>query len=283
MLPALVLTILVPCLVSYGVTGLLRRLGGRKTPSTIAGIGVTAGFMAGYMGIAGGVPFWSMPPHYCVGEVAVFALPVGFLLNWIGNRPMLLGCAAALCGILTVSWCLGVVQQGEIPPDSVALAGVATLFAALSLWRLAMLAAEGATDVALLAIMALALAVIAHGGHAELSVQMALALMAASVGWLVWARPLAKVPAGAAAAIGGGMVMVAIAVDTAQTCLHPPWAMLVLPLCLWADRLAARLPWIGKLGRRKSGRALAFSLGAAVPALVAACLAVILANVHSKL
>jgi len=283
MLPALVLTILVPCLVGYGVTGILRRLGGRKTPSTIAGIGVTAGFLAGYVGIAGGLPFWSIPPHYRVGEVAVLALPVGLLLNWIGTRPMLLRCAASLCGIFTVGWCLGVVQQGEIPPDSVALAVVATLFAGLSLWRLATLALEGGTVVAVLAIMALALAVIAHGGHAELSEDMALALMAASVGWLVWARPLAKVPAGAAAAVGGGVVMVGIAVDTAQTSLHPPWALLVLPLCLWADWLAARLPWVGRLGRRKSGRPLAFSLGAVVPALLAACLAVILANLHSKL
>ncbi|MEI9986483.1 MAG: hypothetical protein WDN69_26910 [Aliidongia sp.] len=75
-----------PFLVALGVTGLLRvrgkPKGGRKWSAGLAETGPVLGFLAGFIGIAQGVPFLANMAHHRVGEAAVLALAVavGFAL-----------------------------------------------------------------------------------------------------------------------------------------------------------------------------------------------------------
>jgi hypothetical protein len=273
MLPAPILTILIPALVAYGAAGLLRRLRRGKAPSELAGAGIALGFLAGFCAYSGGLPFVAELPHHPVGEVAALSLAVGLALATIGLGPAKLRYVAAACGIFAALWCFGLARFEFMSTQELFGALGAALLGAVAMWRLATLASEGATPVALIALMAAGLAAIARFGRAELPEQFATALAAAAAGWLLWARPLARVPAGAAAVIGGGAILVAVAADAGRTALQFPWPMLLLPVCLWADRIAPRLPGLAKVAKRKPNRPLAFSLVAVIPVLAAAGLA----------
>ncbi len=128
-----------------------------------------------------------------------------------------------------------------------------------------------------LAIAALGLTVIAVSAHAGLLGGMALALAAACIGWLAWARPFGKAPPALAATASGGMVFAALGFATLEGAARTPWALLPLIACFWADAILRRVPLLARLAKQKPQRPLVLALAAALPAILAIVLAFFLA------
>jgi hypothetical protein len=161
--------------------------------------------------------------------------------------------------------------------DLLYLVGFAALAAIVAL-RLIALARGGAAPIAVSGIAALGLAAVASIGHGGGLAQLSLALAAASAGSLVWAWPLAKAPFGPLALIVLVAALASLALAETHGALHTPWALLVLPMAFWADRIAERLPGLAKLAKKKQTRPVALALGAALPTLASISLAMILAG-----
>jgi len=267
--------VLPPFLVALGVTGLLRLRAGRKLGPRLAETGPVLGFLAGFVGIAQGLPFLNNVANHRVGEGAVLALAAGIALALLPPGPRVGRYLALASGLLAVYWQL---PGGQLPAEAWLIAAAAACLAVLVLDRLVLLARTGAAAILVLAIAALGLAAVALSAlHGGLLGGMALALAAGCAGWLVWARPFGKVKLGHAAVVSGGMVFVTLAFVISQGAAHPPWALVPLLACFWAEAILQRLPVPARLGKKKPLRPVLLAAAAAIPALVAAVLGVFLA------
>jgi hypothetical protein len=256
-----------PFLVALGVTRLLRP-GRRKFGRTLAEIGPVLGFLAGFVGVVRGVPFLNNVAHHRIGEGAVLALAVAFALALTGPGPRLGRYAALGAAVLALVW----QAQGDDWP----VVAVACLVALLILDRLVFLARIGASAMLVLALASLGLAMVAISARAGLLGGLALALAAASAGWLVWARPFGSAKPGLAAAVSGGMVFVTLAFAVAQSAARTPWSLAPLLACFWAEAILRQLPFIARWAKRKQRRPAALALSAALPVAVAMVLGTIL-------
>jgi hypothetical protein len=160
---------------------------------------------------------------------------------------------------------------GRLTAEDWLIAAAAAVPAMLVLDRLVLLA-RGTPVAPVLAVAALGLAAIAIAGHARLPAALALALAASWCGALVWGATGKSRPV--AGAIGGGMVFVAIAFALARGGAPSSWALAPLLACFWAEAMLRRLaPRAGK----KRWHPYALAAAVAVPAAIAAALAVFLA------
>jgi hypothetical protein len=265
--------LLVPFLVAFGVSGLLRRRGKRWTGLGAAGLGL--GAFAGYVALSGALPFGATPPHHRVGQALAVLTAAGGIAGLLGDRIARWRAVAAWTALAAVAWAIGFDRLDLLEADDLFLAGFAAACGIVIMLRLAALADAGATPVAVAGIAAAGLSVIAWRAHAGTTAGLALALAAAASGWLSWARPLPRAAAGAASLVAGGS-LIAIAVETAHTALEPPWAILALLGCFFPEQVLRFVPGASRLARRKSARPLALILAALPPALVAAAAAFLL-------
>jgi hypothetical protein len=256
-----------PFLVALGVTGLLRP-GRRKFARALGEIGPVLGFLAGFVGVVRGVPFVSNVAHHRIGEAAVLALAAAVMLAVIAPGPRLGRYAALGAAVLALAW----QAQGDDWP----VAAAACLVATFILDRLVFLARIGASAILVLALASLGLALVAISSRAGLLGGLALALAAASAGWLVWARPFASVKPGLAAAVSGGMVFVTLAFAVTQSAVRTPWSLAPLLACFWAEAILRHLPVIARWARKKQHRPAALALSATLPVAAAAALSAIL-------
>jgi hypothetical protein len=271
-------SVVLPALVAFGATGLIRRLGGRKSGERLAEAGLGLGFLAGFAALMGGLPFVARVAHHQEGEVAAVTLCAGAVLAALDAGPRLTASAALLAGLYAVAWPLGYLRGGGHPAEDLAWALVAGLMAAAVMLRLAALARSGAAAVLVLAVAAAGLGWVAGMARAGAAAGLAAALAAAAAGMLVWAMPLAKRRSGPLAVLVGGGTFAALALAVARAAPGSSLPVLVLIAAFWGDRIAQRLPLLGKLERKPASRPLAAAAGAALPALAAAALASLIAR-----
>ncbi|HWK43539.1 MAG TPA: hypothetical protein VNT30_02365 [Stellaceae bacterium] len=267
---------LIPLLVGYVVAAVIRYRGGKRLGPGMAASGIGLGFLAGFIGVTGGMPILHSVANHWVGTVAVVATLAGLVFDATGlggRRLRSLGIAAALA---IVAYLTGLEPLMQLSPPAI---GQMVLFGAggaAMLARLGILAERGPIaallPMMLVALTAAGLAAIAWLDHAQSLAGLALALAAAAVGCLAlrWrAPPLAF---GAAALLAGGGTLLALGVTLAETVPHPPWPLLLMLPAFWADRVSFGRPAKGR--RRKKPQASPWHIALAVlPVLMAVGLA----------
>jgi hypothetical protein len=104
--------------------------------------------------------------------------------------------------------------------------------------------------------------------------QLTFALAAAIGGFALWNWPRARYPFGAAALIGGGLPLLALAALTLLLTDAPPWALAPILFIFFADLVSRRLPPQGGTARRVL-EPIYLALVAALPAALAISLALL--------
>jgi hypothetical protein len=280
-LSPLIEALVLPALVAFGATGLIRFARGRKGDGRLAEAGLGTGFLAGFWAVTGGLPFLGRDVAYHpLGEAVVLALGIGLLAALIGAGPRVMTCVAVAGAVLAVVWVIGW-QQLVAPTVEELLAalfyGAVAVLAALRLRALG----PGATPIAVAGLTALALAFVAAIGHAGGTSALALVLTGACLGSLLWAWPFQRGGFGPLALAVLVVGLSGLFVAQARGGLHAPWPLLPLPLAFWAQDIAQRLPLLDRLARKKPTRPLALMLAAALPCCAGVMLALLFgARVH---
>jgi hypothetical protein len=280
-LSPLVEALVLPALVAFGATGLIRFARGRKGDGRLAEAGLGIGFLAGFWAVTGGLPFLGHDVAYHqLGEAVLLALGLGLLAALIGAGPRVMACLAVAGALFAVIWVIGWRQLAAPTVEDLLAAlfyAAVAVFAALRLKDLG----PGATPVAVAGLTALALALVASLGHAAGTSALALVLTGASLGSLLWAWPFQRGGFGPMALAVPVVGLTGLFVAQARGGLHAPWPLLPLPLAFWAPAIAQRLPLLDRLARKKPTRPLALLIAAALPCCAGVMLALILgARVH---
>jgi hypothetical protein len=275
-LSPLVEAFILPALVAFGTTGLLRFARRRKGDGRLAEAGLGLGFLAGFWAVTGGLPFVGRDVAYHpLGEAVLLALAIGLLAALVGAGARIMTLVAIVGAALAVVWVIGWRQMlAPTIEDLVAAAiyGAVAIAAGLRLKDLG----PGATPVAITGLAALALALIAGVGHASGTSGLALVLAGSCLGSLAWAWPLQRGGFGPIALAVLVVGFTGLMVAHARGALHPPWPLLALPLVFWAPQIAQRLPVLGRLARKRPTRPLALLAAAALPCAAGVALALIL-------
>jgi hypothetical protein len=280
-LSPIVEALVLPALVAFGATGLIRFARGRKGDGRLAEAGLGIGFLAGFWAVTGGLPFLGRDVAYHpLGEAVLLALLAGLLAALIGAGPRIMTLVAVAGAVFAVVWVIGWRQlQAPTVEELVAalIYGAVAIAAALRLRSLG----PGATPIAVTALAALALALVASVGHAAGTSALALVLAGAALGSLIWAWPFQR---GGFGPMALGVLVVGFAglmVAHARGALTAPWPLLPLPLAFWAPEIAQRLPVLDRLARKKPTRPPALLVAAALPCAAGVALALLLgARVH---
>jgi len=275
-LSPLVEALVLPALVAFGATGLIRFARRRKGDGKLAEAGLGLGFLAGFWAVTGGLPFIGRDVAYHpLGEAVLLALLIGLLAALVGAGPRLMTLVAILGAALAVVWVIGWRQMLEPTVEELlaaAIYGAVAIAAALRLKDLG----PGATPVAIAGLAALALALVASIGHAAGTSALSLVLAGSCLGSLVWAWPFQRVSFGPMALVVLVVGFTGLMVAHARGAIHPPWPLLPLPLAFWAPQIAQRLPVLDRLARKKPTRPLALLAAAALPCAAGVALALIL-------
>lgn len=280
-LSPLVEALALPALVAFGATGVIRFARGRKGDGRLAEAGLGIGFLAGFWAVTGGLPFLGRDVAYHpLGEAVLLAFAIGLLAALVGAGPRVMSVATVVAAVFAVVWVIGW-RQLQAPTIEELLAavfyGAVAIAAGLRLKQLG----PGATPIAVTALAAGALALVASIGHAAGISALALVLVGASLGSLVWAWPFQRGSFGPMALVVLIVAFTGLMVAEARGALHTPWPLLPLPLVFWAPEIAQRLPVLDRLARKKPTRPLALLVAAALPCAGAIALALILgARVH---
>lgn len=267
---------LAPFLVALVVGMALRALGGER----VMGVALGLGFLAAYA-LLEGVPTFPPPASkQKVFYLAAFGLAAGLAID-LARRPAWLGQAAAVAYPLACALWFAWRRLGGTP-DIAFLATLAGLWAggAVFLVRLGRVGeGEGALDAGIV----LVAAALGAAGVAMLGASITLALSSAAVAaaagglalwdYIAWGARGARRPFGAAALLGGGGALVALAgVMALYTPQVSKAALALVVLVPFADR-AARHIALGSGALARLTGPVALGAVAAVPALAAVGLA----------
>lgn len=238
----LTLGIILPFALTLVFTGAIRLGLGAERGARLAGAAVIAGFLIAWAIVWR--PGWApAEPFARIGHIALGALLMGVLVDAVIRKRfasyvaavgvVAVSVAASVTGTLTPRW--------PLPTDSLVLIGVLTILALAVLARLDRLRGDTTALLVIAAMLALAAAAVAAVAHdVPLSVTaLMLALSVAAYGVIAALIPL---PAGDAIVLGGGATLLAIvwALAAAHPGVRP--ALLLLPLMLFADGTARRVP-----------------------------------------
>ncbi len=273
--PALQATV-PPLLAALVLTGIFRGVGGAGLGARIAGASVGLGFLVGYYFILGIPPLPPATSTHRIFYVAAVGAGAGLLLDVWAAPPAIVRATAAILPAFGVAW-LG--QRGLTSGDWPTMAAVEVIAAAAfaSLPRLAAVGVSTAEGAAMLVVAAAALSGVAILGASASLGQLAAALAAAAGGFALWNWPKSRYPFGAAAALGGGGTLVAIAgAMVLFTDAHPLAVALVLPVFFVAP-IAHSVP-VGQGVMAVLLRPLTVGAIAAIPALAAVGVAVLLTD-----
>jgi hypothetical protein len=275
-LSPLVAALVLPALVAFGATGIIRFARGRKGDGKLAEAGLGIGFLVGFWAVTGGLPFVGRDVAYHpLGEAVVLALAIGLLAALFGAGPRIMTLVAIVGGALAVIWIIGWRQMIGPTVEELLAAAIYGAVAVVSALRLKELG-PGATPIAITGLAALALALIASIGHAAGTSALALVLAGACLGSLIWAWPFQRGSFGPIALAVLVVGFTGLMVAQARGAIHPAWPLLPLPLAFWAPQIAQRLPVLDKLARKKPTRPMALMVAASLPCAAGVALALLL-------
>ena len=263
---ALINTAIAPLLAALVLTGILRFAFGARLGPLLAGGAIGIAFSAGYV-LRLGLP--DFPPAAALqkllfvaligvglgfiadilGAVEKFRLPMtlvwpALIVAWLGWREML-DYSSEIGVTMAVSWAFGtliIIRLTGQPEEAKSAPALMLLFAAIGLGILALL-----------------------GGSAGIA-QLAAGLASAVAGYLLWNWPRARYPLSAMGALGGGGVLLGLAVNLglfAESASRPALALLILVFV--APPLAQRLP----LGRHGAFGPMVLGIVAAIAIAIA--------------
>lgn len=240
-------SLLLPFLVAVAAAGLTRLIGGPGRGGAMAGLAVPAGFLAGWI-LLRGVPALSpqgafqQAPH-----VALAGLALGLLVVAGGVRRSVLLAVAVVFAVVAIWSAMGQPAgwTWRIGLTTALLAAAWTLV----LVRLEARPASEPTAAVMLTVLAIGVGLVALTTGNEDTGRVALAVAAASAGFLAW-NWFAGWPFLAPAVLGGGGVVLALATGPALNGGAASWALPVLLLVVFADGTAQRLPSGSGLARK---------------------------------
>src|SRR5471032_682702 len=165
-LSPLVEALVLPALVAFGATGLIRFARRRKGYGKLAEAGLGLGFLAGFWAVTGGLPFVGRDlAYHPLGEAMLLALAIGLLAALVGAGPRIMTLVAVAGAALAVVWVIGWRQMLAPTVEELLAAAIYGAVAIATALRLKDLG-PGATPVAIGGLAALALALVAGVGHA---------------------------------------------------------------------------------------------------------------------
>lgn len=238
----LTLGIVLPFALTLVFTGALRLGLGAERGARLAGAAVIAGFLIAWAIVWR--PGW-MPaePFARIGHIALGALLMGLLVDALIRRRFATFIAAV--GVVAVSVVASVTgtltPRWPLPGDSLILIGALTVLALAVLARLDRLRADATVVLVITAMLALAVAAVAAVAH-DVPLSVTAVMLALSVAAYAVIAALIPLPVGDAIVLGAGATLLALTWALAAT--HPAVrpALLLLPLMLFADGTARRVP-----------------------------------------
>jgi hypothetical protein len=275
-----IMALVLPLCLALGTSGMLLYRGGKRRGASMAELGVALGFLGAYVALAGGIPFLDDLPNGVIGEIAVLLVVLAAILALWMPGPRL---SRWLIGVLSAAaliWSVGGREMAFATlPDLLDTGfGVAAAFAVA--FRLQSLGQGSALPMLILACVVLSLSATAYFAQAPLFTELFLALAAAIAGFLVWCRPFAKRPVGAAGLLIAVMLVLVLAMGFWRSAIVTPWSVPVLVLAFWADRIAEWVPGLDRFVRRRSDRPVALIGGAVLPSVAAVALAALLSRLY---
>jgi hypothetical protein len=269
-LDALISTTAVPLLVALALTGCLRFAFGARLGPLQANGAIALAFAAGYV-MRLGVP--DFPPDAAIQKLVFIAL-LGFVIGFFVDLfqgveryrlPMILVWPA-----LTVAW-IGWREMLNYTGDIGVTMAASWALGAFVVIRLTGQPEEAKSAPALMLLFAtIGVGILAFIARSPLIAQLAAALATGTIGFLLWNWPVARYPLGAMGALGGGGVLLGLALNLglfAETASRP--ALALITLVFVAPPLAARLP----LGRHGAFGPIVLALVAAIPVVIAVAIA----------
>ena len=263
--------VLLPLLLSFVLTGVVRICLGRPNGPLLAAIGIAAAVGISYAVLFGWPVF---PPRSAAQKVAylsVFGLILGLMLDLRGDGKAAAWLASIVWPAVIVGW-LGWRQLNAPTTETIISLGIvwiAGIFVCAMLFRDR---GPRPNSAILLLVSAVGAALITLFGASGSVGQMYGILAAATGGFLLWNWPVPRFPFAGLGTIGGGGILIALATQTVLFTNASKIAMGILllvfisPLVLSRWQMAGR-PVVGPI---------VLGVTAAIPALVAAIIAFIL-------
>ncbi|HYD69701.1 hypothetical protein [Azospirillum sp.] len=254
-----------PLALGFALVGVLRVAGGAAVGRRIAVAGIAAAFLAVFALVIG-VP--ALPPPSSMGKLfwsAAVGLALGLATDTVGLR----GRAASALVAVWLSGSLAWIAAPAIA--SAADVATALILLAVGAWvafgRLPSRAEGPAAPAAVLLALALAVGGTALIGSSASIAQAALALAAATGGFLLWNWPVERHAWGVSGQAALGIVVLLAAVLAFFTQAQAALLLIALPAVL-ADHLRRRLP-LPETGFGRAAGTAAMTVIAILPALAA--------------
>lgn len=269
-LDALIASAAVPLLVALVLTGVLRFAFGARLGPMLAGGAIALAFIAGYL-LRLGMP--DFPPDAAIQKlvfIAALGFVIGFFLDIFQGIERYRLSMILVWPALVVAW-IGWREMLNYTGEIGVTMAVSWAFGAFIIIRLTGQPEEGKSAPAfMLLFAAIGVGILAFIARSPLIAQLAAALATGTIGYLFWNWPVARYPLSAMGALGGGGVLLGLAVNLglfAEINSRPALALIILVFL--APPLAARLPF----GRSPALGPFVLAIIAAIPVIFAVAMA----------
>lgn len=268
---------LIPLVLGFVLTGLLRFTNGRERGPHVAGASVALTFIISYLLIIGVPP---LPPVAAAQKLAyavTAGLVIGFVIDY-RRLPAIFRWVAFGLGMAVVLYWLG--ADKLLRADTWVLLGVIAVYLGtiVAEWRIETGRQRELEPSVKIFIASLATAGIAHFGDSTSLAQLSGALAAALGGFMLWNWPVHRYAHGGALLLGaGGALASIIYVLVLYTPEANKIALALVLLVFFADLAAKRV----SLGERAFGRSLrpiVLGLACLLPAVIAVVIAYFMAD-----
>lgn len=231
-----------PLLAAGAATGLLRFLAGTTRSALFASAAVPVGFLVAYLVILGTPPFPPVASSQKLGYLAPAGLAAGFLLDWLGDRPLLRWPLLVGGPALGLYW-ISRPRLGDLQTTTLLTLLLLWLASLIVFLRLGSAARRPGIEASVMLIMAaLGAGAIAFLGRSASLAQLAVALGAAAGGFALWNWPRARYRFGAAALFGGaGSLLGLVSIMSLYSRASLIALALLLPI-FFADLLVRKIP-----------------------------------------
>ena len=231
-------SILLPLVLSWVATGILRFAWGPLRGPKIASASAGMAFVLAYF-VAAGLPAWpSAGSAHNLFYLGLAGLLIGVILDSEGAGDRVRRIAVLVLPLLAVASVIVPFSTGSLRAwDYVLITSVGTAVAIMFM-RLSRTSGSAVTAPIQLAVAAAGVAAIAWYGGNFFQVKASLILAASSAGFLLWNWPVCRFPAGAALLLGAGIPLAALAAQMALYGSASKAALAVLVLVFFSDWIA---------------------------------------------